>query len=359
MKQKLRMAAACIGMLLVLALPAWAAEYGKANITPQTTMKQLRENPSIKGMGLYTYVYVWERDGDLLQHSRDNDTLEKVIGKESVGSCVNGMNYLIDTYNAGTQITYKLFTPEEIAQDSSREHVEMYYFPATQPNAKYAVILSGNALFYSGEMRGGVSTAWELHQQGYAVFALRYRIGHEATSNAPLEDLGRAIRFITANAEQFGVQTEDYALLGYSSGGQIAGVFGGKELGYQNYGVPKPGALLLAYPINNFYEAKPIYHVLLDTDTLERRYYEYDISACVDADYPPTYFWYAKDDILLMAFNYWQQGPALRKALAAYGVPYKESVYRHAPHGVGIGVGTDAEGWVKKAADFWAEQTRH
>ena len=52
MKQKLRMAAACIGMLLVLALPAWAAEYGKANITPQTTMKQLRENPSIKGMGL-------------------------------------------------------------------------------------------------------------------------------------------------------------------------------------------------------------------------------------------------------------------------------------------------------------------
>ena len=218
------------------------------------------------------------------------------------------------------------------------------------------MVLSGNALFYSGEMRGGVSTAWELRQQGYAVFALRYRIGLDATDNAPLEDLGRAIQFITANAQQFGVQTEDYALVGYSSGGQIAGIFGGKELGYPNYGVPKPGALLLAYPINNFYETKPLYHVLLDTDALERRYYDYNISDCVDADYPPTYFWYGQDDILLIAFNYWQQGPALRKALETYGVPYKESVYRHAPHGVGIGEGTDAEGWVQEATAFWEEQ---
>lgn len=249
MKQMLRMAAVCIGLLLVIALPVSAAEYGAPEITPKTTMKQLRENPSIKGSGLYTYVYIWERDCDLLRHSKDNDTMEQVIGTESVNSCVAGMNYLIETYNAGTQITYKLFSPEEIAQDASRDRAELYYFPAEQPGAKYAVVLSGNALFYSGEMRGGVSTAWELHQQGYAVFALRYRIGLDATDNAPLEDLGRAIQFITANAQQFGVQTEDYALVGYSSGGQIAGIFGGKELGYPNYGVPKPGALLLAYPI--------------------------------------------------------------------------------------------------------------
>ena len=262
---------AAVGTLCVavcLAVSAFAAEYGEPNITTQTTMKELRENPSIKGSGLYTYVYIWERDCDLLRHSKDNDTMEQVIGTESVNSCVAGMNYLIETYNAGTQITYKLFSPEEIAQDASRDRAELYYFPAEQPGAKYAVVLSGNALFYSGEMRGGVSTAWELHQQGYAVFALRYRIGLDATDNAPLEDLGRAIQFITANAQQFGVQTEDYALVGYSSGGQIAGIFGGKELGYPNYGVPKPGALLLAYPINNFWLAKPAYTALLDEAAL-------------------------------------------------------------------------------------------
>ena len=292
-----------------------------------------------------------------MQNSKDNDTLQQVIGKQSVNSCVAGMNFIIETYNAGTQITYKLFTPEEIAQDKSRDHVELYYFPAEQPNAKYAVVLSGNALFYSGEMRGGVSTAWELHQRGYAVFALRYRIGEEAKDNAPLEDLGRAIQFITANAETFGVRTEDYALLGYSSGGQIAGVFCGKELGYRNYNVPKPGVLLLVYPINNFYEAKPIYHLLLDTHGDGRRYYDDNISDCIDADYPPTYFWYARNDVMLMAFNYWQQGPALQQALAANGVPYQEHVYRCAQHGVGIGEGTDAEGWIKEAAAFWEAHT--
>jgi hypothetical protein len=52
----------------------------------------------------------------------------------------------------------------------ARAHAELYYCPARQPGAKFAIVLSGNALYYSGELRGGVSTAWELHEQGYAVF---------------------------------------------------------------------------------------------------------------------------------------------------------------------------------------------
>ena len=111
----------------------------------------------------------------------------------------------------------------------ARAHAELYYCPAQQPGARFAIVLSGNALYYSGELRGGVSTAWELHEQGYAVFSLRYRIGWEAGDDAPLEDLARAIRFVMDNADTFGVSTEDYALLGYSSGGQIAGVFGNEE----------------------------------------------------------------------------------------------------------------------------------
>ena len=79
--------AATLALLVVLALPAFAeGKKGEANITPQTTMKELRENPSIKGSGLYTYVYVWERDCGFLQNSKDNDTLQQVIGKQSVNS---------------------------------------------------------------------------------------------------------------------------------------------------------------------------------------------------------------------------------------------------------------------------------
>ena len=207
--------AASVLMLGVLAVPASAA-----SITPQTTMKEIRDDPDIKASGLYTYTYVWERDCETLSTSRDDETLTEVVGKTSAEACAAGLNYLAQVYHDGTRVTYPLYSEEEIAAVPARAHAELYYCPAQQPGAKFAIVLSGNALYYSGELRGGVSTAWELHEQGYAVFSLRYRIGWEAGDDAPLEDLARAIRFVMDNADTFGVSTEDYALLGYSSGGQ-------------------------------------------------------------------------------------------------------------------------------------------
>ncbi len=96
------------------------------------------------------------------------------------------------------------------------------------------------------------------------------------------------------------MQPEDYALLGYSSGGHLAGLFGSEEYGYRNYGVPKPGALLLGYPA---------------------------------------------------------QRPALTRTLKEHHIPYKEVIYRRATHGVGTGINTDAEGWINDAVAFWEEQS--
>ena len=349
---KLLCGAVCLAQLACLSLPVWAAQ-NSAAFTRQTTLQQLRDDPAIKSSGYYTYCR--ELSG-LGNEYWKNKTLEQYMRPELVDDSVAAMNLVAENTRNGVQVTWQVYSPEEIAANSSLGCVQLYYFPGKEPGGKYALVVPGNGSTMTSEMEEGGSTAYQLHEQGYTVFVLRYRTWIDMGDNAPIQDLANAVKFITAHAGQFGVQPENYALVGYSSGGQIAGIFGGKELGYPNYGVPKPGALLLAYPINNFYETKPLYHVLLDTDALERRYYDYNISDCVDADYPPTYFWYGQDDILLIAFNYWQQGPALRKALETYGVPYKESVYRHAPHGVGIGEGTDAEGWVKDAVAFWEEQ---
>lgn len=113
MKRKLCTAAVCIGMLLALALPAWAAEYGEANITPQTTMNELRENPSIVGSGLYTYSR--EQDCTLKQAYWGTQELEKFSNQWTAQDAAEGLNQLIRNYNAGIQITYPLYTAEEIA----------------------------------------------------------------------------------------------------------------------------------------------------------------------------------------------------------------------------------------------------
>ncbi len=47
-----------LGTLACVSLSAFAAEYGEPNITTETTMKELRENPSIKGFRL---LYLLQR----------------------------------------------------------------------------------------------------------------------------------------------------------------------------------------------------------------------------------------------------------------------------------------------------------
>ena len=355
-----RVLASALLLATLLTLPARAAQAsgakGEANITPDTPMAKIRSNPSVMGAGLYTYNQEQDTPRDIRKWK--DTTLREYVNDCTAEDCAKGLNRMIENYNSGIQITYKLYSPEEIAAQPSRDHAELYYFPADTPNARYAVVLSGNALYYSGELRGGVSTAWELHEQGYAVFVLRYRIGTEAGNNAPMDDLGRAIQFITANAETFGVQPEGYALLGYSSGGQIAGVFGDAEKGWQKYNVPKPGALLLAYPINNFWLAKPAYTALLDVDDwMQKHYYDYTLSKLIAPDYPPVFLWYGKSDRILKLFGFDQQGPALQSALEIDGVPHEEKVYEDAGHGIGIGLGTEAEGWLNAAVAFWKKVT--
>ena len=58
----------------------------------------------------------------------------------------------------------------------------------------------------------------------------------------------------------------------------------------------------------------------MDTDRLERRYYSYTVSKLVTPDYPPTFLWYGRNDLMLKAFVYPLQGRPLQ-ALEASGVP--------------------------------------
>lgn len=358
MKQKLRTAVLSICLVFLLALPAFAAELGEANITPQTKMREIRSNPSIVGAGIYTYSLDQDRYLDRLYW--DTQPLSRVSNRWTAQDAADGLNFLIRTYNAGTQVTYPLYTEEEIAQDTSRDGVELYYFPAEGQAAsnKYALIVGGNAVVVSAEIREGVSTAWNLHEMGYSAFVLRYRIGMKAGGNAPLEDVARAVQYITEHAEEFGVQTEDYAIVAYSSGGQIAGLFGSEKMGYKNYGLPKPGAMLLGYPVNNFLEYKPLYHLFIDIDTVKQKYYDLTLSDYITPDYPPAYHWCGRNDFVLSTMCWSAQGPVLEKALESNGVPHIYHVYDNAPHAVGAGKGTDAEGWLNEAVAFWEEQTR-
>ena len=153
---------------------------------------------------------------------------------------------------------------------------------------------------------------------------------------------------ITAHAGELQVDPENYALMGFSSGGQLCALFGTDRMGYQNYGLPKPGALLLAYPILNYAYGKPVLFYLYDRaqpgDHLAPGdyYYNVEVPAEVTADFPATFQWYGKNDSSLRGFFTQWQSPALDEALARCGVPHALIVYDEAPHGSANGAGTDA-----------------
>lgn len=141
----------------------------------------------------------------------NDQTLEKYVSSHVAQDCADGLNLLIRNYNAGVQITYKLYSEQEIAEDSSRNNGEFYYYPASTPDAKYALVLSGNIFNRTAELKECISTAYQLHQKGYAVFVMRYRAYPDNDNNSPMEDIARAVKYITGHAQQFGVQTESYA----------------------------------------------------------------------------------------------------------------------------------------------------
>lgn len=343
-----------IGLMILLAQPAFAEELGQANITPRTKMAEIRSNPSIVGAGIYTYSLDQDRVLDRMYW--DAQPLSRLSNHWTAQDAADGLNYLIRTYNAGQRVTFPLYTAEEIAQDTSRDGVELYYLPAegAQANQKYALVIGGNAIVVSAEIREGISTAWNLHEMGYPVFVLRYRIGMKASNNAPLQDLGNAVNFITAHAEQLRVQPEDYAIVAYSSGAQVAGIFANQKRGYGAFGAQKPGALILGYPIVDFSIIKPVYHIVYDPTACGWRYYWTDLNQAVDDDYPPVYFWRGDNDTILGPDTSFYE--AFEQALQKHGVAYQRTAFADAPHAVSIGRGTAADGWLNEAVAFWEEQ---
>ena len=359
LKRKLFAAGTCLCLLLTCLLPTAAAQ-APANITTQMTMKEIRSNPGIVGSGITTYD---RSDGDiwLTRKLNENKTLLEYAGAPQAEDCAAALNLAIENYNRGVQVTWQLYSREEIAEDPSLGAAQLYYFPAEQPNAKYVLSIGGNGDITTGIMGEAMAAVPELHEKGYTVFVLRHRIFMDAGDDAPIQDAKAALKLINDNAEQFGVQREDYALLGFSSGGQILSLLASEneQYGCRSIGVHQPAALLLAYPVNNFFELKPVYSAIMDTGSFDRHFYWLNISDVVTAGFPPTYYWCSKDDAILKAMNWDAQCPLLEEALTRAGVPHEGKYYDGVPHAVGTAHGTAAEGWLDDAIAFWESHMKN
>jgi acetyl esterase/lipase len=110
-------------------------------------------------------------------------------------------------------------------KSNSRElHLDAFYKKqkANQP----AVILIHGGGWKSGNKSQMHFLAQEIASKGYSCFAIEYRLSDEAKYPAAILDVKTAIKYIKENALQFNVDSNKIAVLGCSSGAQMASLIG-------------------------------------------------------------------------------------------------------------------------------------
>ena len=271
----------------------------------------------------------------------------------------------------GRFMQFPVYSMEEMAANKHKRDVKLMYFPADNPKSKrFMVVLPGGGYAHLCTKQEGYPVAAALNRKGVNAFVLEYRTGCDCEPFAPMEDLGVALRFIQDNLDRFNVEMEGYGLIGFSAGGNLAGIFASHKFGYLDYQLPKPGTVILGYPwtcVNDWLH-HPYWNIwigLLGIWLSNRgSFYMFglrhirkgrtmlDVQKYIEADYPPTFMYSGSWDVLVPASRH---ADVFDAALTENGVKHLYEKYFGVPHGIGLGLHTKAEGWLDRAVEFWKE----
>ena len=211
------------------------------------------------------------------------------------------------------------------------------------PGGGYAIVCS----FIEGK-----PIARQLNEKGISVFILYYRVKKKALYPVPMDDLARAVKEIFARAAEYNIDTANYSIWGASAGGHLAASFGTENMGYPKYGLPRPGTLVLSYPVISM--KRELTHMgshdhLLGKKAGRDQELFTSVEQHITKDYPPAYIWCGEEDDVVSPEN----TTLLVHALTESGIPVEHDVFPGVGHGIGPGTGTSADGWIDKAVRFW------
>ncbi|MCR5145476.1 MAG: alpha/beta hydrolase [Lachnospiraceae bacterium] len=282
-----------------------------------------------------------------------------------------GKARLDELQSSGRLRQLPIYTLDEITDNKDLAVVRLTAFMTdSKEKRRYAIVLPGGGYAHCMAVQEGYPVAAKLNEMGYTAFVLEYRTRFHCSAYAPMEDLSRAVKYIESHADDYNVIPGDYALIGFSAGGNLAGVYGSHYHGYEEYGTAKPGALIMGYPWSNMTHWKDhpywnIWKALIGAWLSERgliymfgpfaskeKMDSLSVQNLVEEDYVPTYIFNGGSDVLVPASHH---AEVLVDALEENGINHSYRKYFGLPHGIGLAVGTKAENWIYEAIKFWEE----
>lgn len=105
-------------------------------------------------------------------------------------------------------------------------HLDSYVFKSDKKLP--AIIMLHDGGWKSGDKSMLQPFAEAIAVKGYQCFVIEYRLSDEAKYPAGIDDVMKAIDFIKNNEQKFNIDTKKIAILGRSSGGQMASLIGTK-----------------------------------------------------------------------------------------------------------------------------------
>jgi len=231
---------------------------------------------------------------------------------------IGAINHMIDEVSDGKTIFYDFHTNEQKQQDTNKRNTGLFFFRGN-PDAPFAIVCPGGGFSYVGSLHEGFPLALEISKKGYNAFVIRYRIGSEEWAT---EDLAEAIAYIFRYADMLKISTKDYSLWGGSAGARMVGNIALSGVcAYGGGSLPKPETAVIAYTGQSSYSR----------------------------DFSPAFITVAANDGIVDVNTVERRVENLKNA----GVDVEYRRYESAGHGFGLGTGTDAEGWLYLAINFW------
>ncbi len=192
---------------------------------------------------------------------------------------------------------------------------------------KGAVLICAEGAFqFRSDENEGTPVAQALSEIGYQSFVVNYRLRPYTQEEGAL-DLARAVRFVRQNADVYGIDEDDIAVMGFSAGGILSG-----EMLLHYDGLVDGTAL------DSDYVPDGLDRVSADAAACGMIYSFYgrlsvgstDVEALRAGEIPPTFYCYGTRD------PFYDQFLANADAVEEAGVPVERLQLDDMPHGFGV-----------------------
>jgi acetyl esterase/lipase len=229
--------------------------------------------------------------------------------------------------------------------NSDTDQPTLSYYPPVNPTGTAIVVAPGGGYSLVAMNHEGRQIANWLNAIGVTAFVLKYRIGPKYHHPIELGDAQRALRFVRANAAEFGLRPSHIGVMGFSAGGHLASTLA-THFDQGNPSAPdpvdrvscRPDFAILVYAVISF--TQPYTHhgsvvSLLGEHPDPELLKELSNELHVTRDSPPSFLFSTGEDTAVPPENAVAFYLALRKA----GVPAEMHIFEKGQHGVGLALG--------------------